>query len=464
MVPGFNPGMPAPTALPFPLSAIGPHTVFPQIPNTFLAGMFPGQPGIPIASSMPAATAPTVAASPVVSARQLQLHDSRVKATRSHPNNASNNLLTNQQATRNVAPVAAQPSTAPVTKPTNYPYHYAIAAMPPPSATVPTVKSLDKEQTGNTSNLLALESTTPSQPDFPDFMAGFDNVALSIKPDPSILPPPAHRNSLQCSPPFTSRSFDDFHRFLGEDLAPLDGTVVSSTKDEADKGLLDNSALFTAEAYAMFAQESTVAGSHHAAYLAGEHDEQLSRTERIGSFDIDSALKMVSHHVLPAAPTASTMTSIDMGESKVDRRPRHTHSSNFPTQPDAEEKSRLEVSIAEAMSSTQQAQVPADAALVSGSEPNSSANESSQRGFTSESNGSDNTFNNSDDNFFESGESNASDDESSYNSTAASYRRGKRGGSFESFSSGPLNEGSRASDNPSGRHSKRRRLSSVGSS
>jgi hypothetical protein len=292
-------------------------------------------------------------------------------------------------------------------------------------------------------------------------MAGFDKVALSIKPDPSILPPPAQPNSLQCSPPFTSRSFDDFHRFLGKDLVPLDETVASPRKGEVDKGLLDNSALFTAEAYAMFAQESAVAVSHHAAYSTGEPQELLARTERIGSFDLDSTLKMVSHLVFPAAPTASTMTSIDMGESKIDRKPRHTHASHFPTQPDAEEKSRLEVSIAEAMTSAQ-VQWPTDAAaLVSGSEPNSSANESSMRGFTSESNGSDNTFNNSDDNF-ESGESNASDDESSYN--AAAYRRGKRGGSFESFSSGPLDEGIRPSDNASGRQFKRRRLSSVGSS
>lgn len=95
----------------------------------------------------------------------------------------------------------------------------------------------------------------------PDFLTGFDRVALSLKPassgggsgsDHSALPaadgaadqqphrllppalPQADANSslLHCSPTFTSRSFDDFHRFLGQDLVSLDASPFHKTQHQ----------------------------------------------------------------------------------------------------------------------------------------------------------------------------------------------------------------------------------------
>lgn len=63
-----------------------------------------------------------------------------------------------------------------------------------------------------------VNASTPSVPvsssDMPDFLFGFDKVAGRINNvNPAILQ--------QHSPTFTSQSFDDFHRTLGQDLSPL---------------------------------------------------------------------------------------------------------------------------------------------------------------------------------------------------------------------------------------------------
>ncbi|GKY94233.1 hypothetical protein MPSEU_000389100 [Mayamaea pseudoterrestris] len=69
----------------------------------------------------------------------------------------------------------------------------------------------------------------------PDFLAGFDKVKLAMRPKRLQNGNGGARDeeSQQYSPPFTSRSFDDFHRFLGEDLAPLGSPVVHSTQPSA---------------------------------------------------------------------------------------------------------------------------------------------------------------------------------------------------------------------------------------
>ena len=61
----------------------------------------------------------------------------------------------------------------------------------------------------------------------PDFLSGFDKAtfpatgrSISKQSDEAHLP---------SSPAFTSRSFDDFHRFLGEDLSRLDTLVTGSS-------------------------------------------------------------------------------------------------------------------------------------------------------------------------------------------------------------------------------------------
>lgn len=72
----------------------------------------------------------------------------------------------------------------------------------------------------------------------PDFLSGFDRVALSLKPSPcdteklASLPQP--QGDLHCSPTFTSRSFDDFHRFLGQDLVHLGSPARPPTGQDID--------------------------------------------------------------------------------------------------------------------------------------------------------------------------------------------------------------------------------------
>jgi hypothetical protein len=72
----------------------------------------------------------------------------------------------------------------------------------------------------------------------PDFLSGFDRVALSLKPSPcdteklASLPQP--QGDLHCSPTFTSRSFDDFHRFLGQDLVHLGSPARPPTSQDMD--------------------------------------------------------------------------------------------------------------------------------------------------------------------------------------------------------------------------------------
>ena len=55
--------------------------------------------------------------------------------------------------------------------------------------------------------------------DLPDFLSGFDKVTTGNRHG-GILGE-SWQLSSQYSPPFTSRSFDDFHRLLGKDLSPL---------------------------------------------------------------------------------------------------------------------------------------------------------------------------------------------------------------------------------------------------
>jgi hypothetical protein len=111
------------------------------------------------------------------------------------------------------APMQHQPSLSiPVAGPAPAP-----SALPPPSPIDP---------------LKELASSAP------DFLSGFDRVALSLKPSPcdteklASLPQP--QGDLHCSPTFTSRSFDDFHRFLGQDLVHLGSPARPPTGQDID--------------------------------------------------------------------------------------------------------------------------------------------------------------------------------------------------------------------------------------
>ena len=59
--------------------------------------------------------------------------------------------------------------------------------------------------------------------EIPDFLSGFDKVAGQMNSQALAVDP-----TTQHSPTFTSKSFDDFHRFLGKDLSPLTSTKKGS--------------------------------------------------------------------------------------------------------------------------------------------------------------------------------------------------------------------------------------------
>jgi hypothetical protein len=132
-----------------------------------------------------------------------------------HPGNATIGVLTKSSttATKVVAPLQNQDSfPVPVAGPAPAP-----PRLPPPSPIDP---------------LKDLASSAP------DFLSGFDRVALSLKPSPcdteklASLPQP--QGDLHCSPTFTSRSFDDFHRFLGQDLVHLGSPARPPTSQDVD--------------------------------------------------------------------------------------------------------------------------------------------------------------------------------------------------------------------------------------
>jgi hypothetical protein len=144
-------------------------------------------------------------------------------------------------------------------------------------------------------------AATPKTNELPDFLTGFDKVTKRVagQGQDTIQTPPAE-GTLHYSPPYTSQSFDDFHRFLGKDLSPLgetddQKTSASSTRDSRQPQLslvatttqaaraipeIDTMALFTAESYAMFAQESAMAASQHAAYFL-QGDSRLNRSHSL---------------------------------------------------------------------------------------------------------------------------------------------------------------------------------------
>lgn len=65
----------------------------------------------------------------------------------------------------------------------------------------------------------------------PDFVAGFEQVKLMMRDDKSMSMHNIAEEDLQeYSPPFTSRSFDDFHRFLGEDFTHLGSPILKASQ------------------------------------------------------------------------------------------------------------------------------------------------------------------------------------------------------------------------------------------
>lgn len=133
--------------------------------------------------------------------------------------------------------------------------------------------------------------------EMPDLLSGFEKVVQGMKGGPSLAIEPAtslqNNTPQEYSPPFTSRSFDEFHRFLGKDEISLLDTstdpqaespqgnqnshVTTTTMDSqailpTPAIALDTDALFTAESYALLAQENRHRPSLQSFPISGSHN------------------------------------------------------------------------------------------------------------------------------------------------------------------------------------------------
>jgi len=148
-------------------------------------------------------------------------------------------------------------------------------------------------------------STQHPAPAVPNILLGFELMQNLLKVLPlqqsqmaaCVAPPVASHET----PFVTSRSFDDFHRLLGKDVAMLDEQLQDNNSKDNDDSIMpsvsDTSALFTAESYALLAQESASEASSHAAYhlspsgLLSIPAHQSSAVTQ--NFDIDGMLKQL---------------------------------------------------------------------------------------------------------------------------------------------------------------------------
>ena len=170
--------------------------------------------------------------------------------------------------------------------------------------------------------------TTASE--IPDLLSGFEKVVQTIQstttPAPQVELPTHPPPEAEYSPPFTSRSFDEFHRFLGKDeLTMLDAsppspqnnnmhlTVARVVEPTAPVLVHDTAALFSAESYAMLAQASAMEASRHGAYSMPPNT----------TFDVDQVLQQVGAHHPTRASTHISPSNCKRTIVEVNRSSHH---------------------------------------------------------------------------------------------------------------------------------------------
>jgi hypothetical protein len=120
--------------------------------------------------------------------------------------------------------------------------------------------------------------------DLPDFLSGFDKVAArsgeQVAQQPTMQYAHQYSNGRPAAhhtPPFTSRSFDDFHQLLGKGLSPkpldLNNAYKGFPQSPFDNNSQPNATHaaeppVSADSYALFAQQSALAVSQHSAYCS----------------------------------------------------------------------------------------------------------------------------------------------------------------------------------------------------
>jgi hypothetical protein len=241
------------------------------------------------------------------------------------------------------------------------------------------------------------------QPEMPDFLSGFEKVVQRMnqpstavaqaKTDPSALvPASASPPDLPHSPPFTSRSFDDFHCFLGKDFTLYAETAeakTSTTEPITAVSLLphvvpDTSALFAPESYAMFAEESALATSRHGTdFLSISAEQKLPAKPlaMLATFDVDNVLNQVREHTFGSAVSTTTSSN---GTSSAPTKARGRDKYKSETEDKAPAKPTKKQGLAESeahVTSTKDSfaveRFMRSSNLVSGSEPSGSSSSNS---------------------------------------------------------------------------------------
>jgi hypothetical protein len=194
------------------------------------------------------------------------------------------------------------------------------------------------------------EASAPVQPniaqsstDIPDLLSGFERVVQDmnngVHESTRVVTNSKSTVSQEHSPPFTSRSFDEFHRFLGHDeMSLLDNsanvpmpeipyvnqnTHVTATELDGKnrKSILptstiafDTTALFSAESYAMLQQDSRLEANPYGANVipqsAGRANSSVGEVESILE-QIQTHRHHRRHHHFPTqkSETMSTHSS-----------------------------------------------------------------------------------------------------------------------------------------------------------
>ena len=189
-----------------------------------------------------------------------------------------------------------------------------------------------------TSKQVHMDSLSP----VPDFLAGFDKVKLAMKPEKAHHVHSTVGDDLdQYSPPFTSRSFDDFHRFLGEDLAPLGSPVIQPSQPLHS---YDPETIFSLASEANAAQAPTyrwpggrTSQINQAAPVSGQVNDPQHDEASLENQSMMHPYMLEMERVYDVSRAVAVSENNDSGRSSVDHQDNATSVSSHGTMDDSDD-------------------------------------------------------------------------------------------------------------------------------
>ena len=172
--------------------------------------------------------------------------------------------------------------------------------------------------------------------EIPDLLSGFEKVVKGMKVVPTAATSLPSNTPQDHSPPFTSRSFDEFHRFLSKDeISLLDETTADTpqcnpsshdnkTIQSTSAIALDTDALFTAGSYALLSEVNGHGSTLPTFNISGGHN----------LYEVENILQQVERHRIHHEPSSKseTMSSdSSYGGRFTGNSPSGRSSSNPPT-------------------------------------------------------------------------------------------------------------------------------------